>query len=224
MTKAGLADALRQASTTSECSEESRYAPVIAAAQRLLQANEEAGTIRPGLTTDDFFSGYCRHLANRFQRRMATTPDAPYGSRDGWTARRCARARFPSSMKPARRTDPAAARARLNARTNRVASGHPPPPFAAPRRIPCPTPALARPGRGDDLHAGRRRSLDMPFAQRGSEVSGIQQVRNGRLPDGAVYRSRQVIQISSGMLPFAFEAAEEHSESAERIQSTGRTT
>jgi len=55
MTKAGLADALRQASTTPECSEESRYAPVIAAAQRLLQANEEAGTIRSGVTTDDFF-------------------------------------------------------------------------------------------------------------------------------------------------------------------------
>ncbi|WP_321164589.1 TetR/AcrR family transcriptional regulator [Variovorax sp. Root411] len=55
MTKAGLADALRQASTTPECSEESRYAPVIAAAQRLLRANEEAGTIRSGVTTDDFF-------------------------------------------------------------------------------------------------------------------------------------------------------------------------
>jgi len=55
MTKAGLADALRQASSTPECSEESRYAPVIGAAQRLLQANEEAGTIRSGVTTDDFF-------------------------------------------------------------------------------------------------------------------------------------------------------------------------
>lgn len=55
MTKAGLADALRQASSTPECSGESRYAPVIGAAQRLLQANEKAGTIRPGVTTDDFF-------------------------------------------------------------------------------------------------------------------------------------------------------------------------
>ncbi|WP_038106587.1 TetR/AcrR family transcriptional regulator [Variovorax paradoxus] len=55
MTKAGLADALRQASSAPECSEESRYAPVIGAAQRLLQANEKAGTIRPGVTTDDFF-------------------------------------------------------------------------------------------------------------------------------------------------------------------------
>jgi len=55
MTKAGLAEALRQASNPSECSEESRYAPVIGAAQRLLQANEEAGTIRSGVTTDDFF-------------------------------------------------------------------------------------------------------------------------------------------------------------------------
>lgn len=33
----------------------SGYAPVIAAAQLLLDANEKAGTIRAGITTDDFF-------------------------------------------------------------------------------------------------------------------------------------------------------------------------
>lgn len=55
MTKAGLADAMRQAASAPECPGESGYAPVAAAAQRLLQANEEAGTIRSGVTTDDFF-------------------------------------------------------------------------------------------------------------------------------------------------------------------------
>lgn len=55
MTKAGLADAIREVSSIRECQGQTGYAPVIAAAQLLLDANEEAGTIRPGVTTDDFF-------------------------------------------------------------------------------------------------------------------------------------------------------------------------
>jgi AcrR family transcriptional regulator len=55
MTKAGLANAIREVSTTRDCSGGGSYAPVIAAAQLLLDANEKAGTIRAGVTTDDFF-------------------------------------------------------------------------------------------------------------------------------------------------------------------------
>ena len=55
MTKAGLANAIREVSFMGNCQEKSGYAPVIAAAQLLLDANEKAGTIRGGVTTDDFF-------------------------------------------------------------------------------------------------------------------------------------------------------------------------
>lgn len=55
LTKAGLADAMRQVSFVRDCSEQEGYAPIIAAAQLLLDANEKAGTIRAGVTTDDFF-------------------------------------------------------------------------------------------------------------------------------------------------------------------------
>ncbi|WP_010459673.1 TetR/AcrR family transcriptional regulator [Acidovorax radicis] len=55
MTKAGLANAIREVSFMRDCHEKSGYAPVIAAAQLLLDANEKAGTIRAGVTTDDFF-------------------------------------------------------------------------------------------------------------------------------------------------------------------------
>ncbi|EJN17906.1 transcriptional regulator [Pseudomonas sp. GM79] len=55
LTKAGLADAIRQAASARDCPGKSGYAPVAAAAQLLLGVNEEAGTIRPGVTTDDFF-------------------------------------------------------------------------------------------------------------------------------------------------------------------------
>lgn len=51
--KAGLADAIRQATSTPDCATNTRYAPIIAAAELLLDANEQAGTIRPGVTTDD---------------------------------------------------------------------------------------------------------------------------------------------------------------------------
>ncbi|ADW76630.1 regulatory protein TetR (plasmid) [Rahnella aceris] len=55
MTKAGLAKAIREVSFMRDCQAKVGYAPVIAAAQLLLDANEKAGTIRAGVTTDDFF-------------------------------------------------------------------------------------------------------------------------------------------------------------------------
>ncbi|GFM84826.1 TetR family transcriptional regulator [Pseudomonas cichorii] len=55
MTKAGLATALQQASAALACQGKSGYATVEAAADLLLRANTEAGTIRAGVTTDDFF-------------------------------------------------------------------------------------------------------------------------------------------------------------------------
>ena len=55
MTKAGLATAIRQAATTREFPGKYGYTPVRDAAERLLRANDEAGTIRAGVTTDDFF-------------------------------------------------------------------------------------------------------------------------------------------------------------------------
>jgi AcrR family transcriptional regulator len=53
--KAGLAGAMRQASSGAEAPGKQRYAPIAAAAEALLRAAEEAGTIRAGVTTDDFF-------------------------------------------------------------------------------------------------------------------------------------------------------------------------
>ncbi len=55
ITKAGLADALRAVANVKERAGNEGYAPVIAAAQLLLDANEKAGTIRPGVTADKFF-------------------------------------------------------------------------------------------------------------------------------------------------------------------------
>ena len=55
MTKAGLAKAIQQAAATHEFPGKAGYASVEAAAERLLRANENAGTIRQGVTTDDFF-------------------------------------------------------------------------------------------------------------------------------------------------------------------------
>ncbi|MFD3581439.1 TetR/AcrR family transcriptional regulator [Streptomyces sp. NPDC058683] len=52
MAKAGLADAIRQATGTAAKPE---YTPVTAASELLLRAAEKAGTIRPGVTADDFF-------------------------------------------------------------------------------------------------------------------------------------------------------------------------
>lgn len=55
ITKAGLAGALRQVANAKDCAGSDGYAPVIAAAQMLLDANEAAGTIRPGISADNFF-------------------------------------------------------------------------------------------------------------------------------------------------------------------------
>lgn len=55
MTKAGLAKAIQQASSTHQFPGKSGYAQIKAAAEKLLRANESLGTIRQGVTTDDFF-------------------------------------------------------------------------------------------------------------------------------------------------------------------------
>jgi AcrR family transcriptional regulator len=53
MTKAGLAEALNTASTSHDSLAAESYGPVIGALSMLLKANEEAGTVRPGLDPDD---------------------------------------------------------------------------------------------------------------------------------------------------------------------------
>ncbi|WP_064598753.1 TetR/AcrR family transcriptional regulator [Pseudomonas sp. DR 5-09] len=55
MTKAGLATAIQQAASVYDFPGKSGYAPVQDAAELLLRANEKAGTIRTGITNDDFF-------------------------------------------------------------------------------------------------------------------------------------------------------------------------
>lgn len=54
MTKAGLADAIRQATSAPGSPAKPPPTPVAAAAELLLRANEQAGSIRPGVTADDF--------------------------------------------------------------------------------------------------------------------------------------------------------------------------
>ncbi|MEV7076522.1 TetR/AcrR family transcriptional regulator [Streptomyces sp. NPDC093990] len=54
MTKAGLADAIRQA-TGAPGVQKPGHAPVTEAAECLLRAAEQAGAIRPGITVDDLF-------------------------------------------------------------------------------------------------------------------------------------------------------------------------
>jgi AcrR family transcriptional regulator len=54
VTKHGLADALRKATTPgSDLSSTDTYGAIVAALDRLLQANVSAGTLRPGLDADD---------------------------------------------------------------------------------------------------------------------------------------------------------------------------
>ncbi|MGV9251853.1 TetR/AcrR family transcriptional regulator [Streptomyces sp. NPDC003697] len=55
MAKAGLADAIRQATRALGGPAKPGHTPVLSAAELLLRANEEAGTIRPGVTAEDFF-------------------------------------------------------------------------------------------------------------------------------------------------------------------------
>ncbi|MFF2203416.1 TetR/AcrR family transcriptional regulator [Streptomyces sp. NPDC058145] len=54
MAKAGLADAIRQVTGTPGSPAKPTHTPVTSAAELLLRANEDAGTIRPGITADDF--------------------------------------------------------------------------------------------------------------------------------------------------------------------------
>ncbi|MEU5952364.1 TetR/AcrR family transcriptional regulator [Streptomyces sp. NPDC047525] len=54
MAKAGLADAMRKATSKQGTLAGVGHGPVSSAVALLLKANEEAGTIRPGLTPDDF--------------------------------------------------------------------------------------------------------------------------------------------------------------------------
>ncbi|MFI5688064.1 TetR/AcrR family transcriptional regulator [Streptomyces sp. NPDC051636] len=54
MTKAGLAEAIRQATSAPGSPGRPAHTPVTSAAELLLRACEEAGTIRPGVTADDF--------------------------------------------------------------------------------------------------------------------------------------------------------------------------
>ncbi|MGW4569380.1 TetR/AcrR family transcriptional regulator, partial [Streptomyces sp. NPDC004561] len=54
MAKAGLADAIRQVTSAPGGPAKPAPTPVSDAAELLLRANEEAGTIRPGVTADDF--------------------------------------------------------------------------------------------------------------------------------------------------------------------------
>lgn len=55
MTKAGLADAIRQATGGPGKPAKPAPTPLTDAAELLLRANEKAGTIRPGITADDLF-------------------------------------------------------------------------------------------------------------------------------------------------------------------------
>ncbi|MFE7168273.1 TetR/AcrR family transcriptional regulator [Streptomyces sp. NPDC057616] len=54
MTKAGLADAIRLATSAPGSPAKPTHTPVTDAAELLLRANEDAGTIRPGVTPEDF--------------------------------------------------------------------------------------------------------------------------------------------------------------------------
>jgi AcrR family transcriptional regulator len=54
MAKAGLADAMRKATSAPGSPAKPGHGPVAEAVALLLKANEKAGTIRPGVTPDDF--------------------------------------------------------------------------------------------------------------------------------------------------------------------------
>ena len=52
--KAGLGEALRQATSATGSTAKPGYASMVAAIELLLEANHEAGAIRPGVSADDF--------------------------------------------------------------------------------------------------------------------------------------------------------------------------
>ncbi|MFI7311751.1 TetR/AcrR family transcriptional regulator [Streptomyces hygroscopicus] len=59
MAKAGLADALHKATSAPGGPAKPGHGPVTEAVELLLAANEEVGTIRPGVTSDDFLLAIC---------------------------------------------------------------------------------------------------------------------------------------------------------------------
>ncbi|WP_239154159.1 hypothetical protein [Amycolatopsis sp. FDAARGOS 1241] len=69
MTKAGLGEALYTATTTHEGLAAETHEPVIGALRLLLEANEAAGTVRPGLDPDDVL------LITEFLWRIDPTSD-----------------------------------------------------------------------------------------------------------------------------------------------------
>ncbi|WP_218007789.1 SbtR family transcriptional regulator [Nocardia vinacea] len=54
VTKVGLSDAMRRFIGTTDAPAQPGYARVVETIETLLAANHEAGTIRPGVTADDF--------------------------------------------------------------------------------------------------------------------------------------------------------------------------
>ncbi|MBZ6292867.1 TetR/AcrR family transcriptional regulator [Streptomyces olivaceus] len=55
LTKAGLADAIRLVTSAPGSPAKPEPGPIMKATELLLRVNEEAGTIRPGVSADDFF-------------------------------------------------------------------------------------------------------------------------------------------------------------------------
>lgn len=100
MTKAGLADAIRLVTSTPGGPAKPGPAPVMEAAATLLRANEEAGTIRPGVTPDDFFLAIMRPLAAGSAGRLAAQGRPPAGPRDERTARRGPRPLTATARRP----------------------------------------------------------------------------------------------------------------------------
>ncbi|GKS76503.1 TetR/AcrR family transcriptional regulator [Acidovorax sp. SUPP950] len=93
MTKAGLANAIREVSFMRDCQAKTGYAPVVAAAQLLLDANQKAGNIHAGVTTDDFFlatAGIWQiDFTGKWQPRLAWLIDfVMAGLREGVPVRR----------------------------------------------------------------------------------------------------------------------------------------
>lgn len=70
MTKAGLADAIRQATCRPDGPDRPAYTPVTEAAELLLRAGEKTGALHPGITADDFFLA----IAGLWQLATQDTP------------------------------------------------------------------------------------------------------------------------------------------------------
>lgn len=113
MAKAGLAEAIRQALSTSGKAAKPGHTPVTDAAGLLLRACEEAGTIRPGVTPDDFMLAIMRPVAAHSPRELAAAGGPSAGHRHGRTARGGAR-----TPGPVRRIGPTVGNGASSARVN----------------------------------------------------------------------------------------------------------